>query len=420
MNIVISLREGFSAMDFAQVQSLLAATYWVPGVTRDAVEYAAQHSALVIGAFIPDGTQVGYARVVSDKARFAYLCDVVVAEKYKGQGIGRAMVQRGLEHSEFATVNTWTLATRDAHGVYAPLGFLPVTDPVSRPADWMVLRRSKPAWTQSPSDRKLAQSVHTLYLVNAFTAQPFAGNPAAVCLLDAPREEAWMKNVAREMNLSETAFLYPMEGGYSLRWFTPTVEVKLCGHATLASAHTLWETGVLTSNQPARFKTLSGWLTCQRAGDWTEMDFPALPVVAAEPPAALLEGLCVKPRFVGNAGFKWLVELENEAAVRAVQPDFTRLAQLPVQGIIVTSRAASAEFDFVSRYFAPASGVNEDPVTGSAHCALGPYWQSKLNKTDFAAYQASVRGGVVKVSVRGNRVLLGGQAVTMGQVKFQH
>lgn len=150
------------------------------------------------------------------------------------------------------------------------------------------------------------------------------------------------------------------------------------------------------------------------------MDFPALPVVAAEPPAALLAGLRVTPRFVGNAGFKWLVELENETAVRAVQPDFAHLAQLPVQGIIVTSRAASAKYAFVSRYFAPASGVNEDPVTGSAHCALGPYWQSELNQADFTAYQASTRGGIVKVRVRGNRVLLGGQAVTMGQVKFMH
>jgi len=206
-----------------------------------------------------------------------------------------------------------------------------------------------------------------------------------------------MKLVAREMNLSETAFLHPIKGGYSLRWFTPAVEVKLCGHATLASAFTFWETGVLAPDQPARFHTLSGWLTCRRDGDWIEMDFPALPVAPAEPPRALLE-----------------------KTVRAVRPDFQRLAELPVQGIIVTARSDSLEFDFISRYFAPASGVNEDPVTGSAHCALGPYWQGKLGKSDLTAYQASRRGGIVKLSVRGERVLLRGQAVMMSRIDLMH
>jgi predicted PhzF superfamily epimerase YddE/YHI9 len=258
----------------------------------------------------------------------------------------------------------------------------------------------------------------TLQVVDAFTHRPFAGNPAAVCVLPVPREEAWMKLVAREMNLSETAFLHPMEGGFALRWFTPTVEVKLCGHATLASAHTLWETNALVPDQPARFRTLSGWLTCRRAGEWIEMDFPALPVEAAEPPPVLLQGLGVKPVFVGRAALKWLVEVADEAALRAVRPDFQRLGELPVQGIIVTARPDTPGFDFVSRYFAPASGVNEDPVTGSAHCALGPYWQAKLGKADFTAYQASARGGVVKVGVRGDRVLLTGQAVTVSCVQL--
>src|SRR6266852_6454090 len=247
-----------------------------------------------------------------------------------------------------------------------------------------------------------------LHVVDAFTNKPFVGNPAAVCMLEAAREDGWMKLVAHEMNLSETAFLHPIEGGYSLRWFTPAAEVKLCGHATLASAFTLWETGLLAPDQPARFHTLSGWLTCRRDGEWIEMDFPALPVAPAEPPRALLDGLGVTPAYVGNAGFQWLVELANEKTLRAVRPDFQRLAELPVQGIIVTARSDSLEFDFVSRYFAPASGVNEDPVTGSAHCALGPYWQSKLGKSDFTAYQASRRGGIVKLSVRGDRVLLRG------------
>jgi predicted PhzF superfamily epimerase YddE/YHI9 len=258
----------------------------------------------------------------------------------------------------------------------------------------------------------------TLHVVDAFTDRPFAGNPAAVCLLDAARDAAWMQLVAREMNLSETAFLHPIEGGFALRWFTPTVEVKLCGHATLASAHALWETGALAADQPARFHTLSGWLTCCRTDGWIEMDFPAQPVVEAAPPPALLDGLRVTPRFTGNAGLHWLTELADEAAVRAVQPDFGRLAELPAQGVIVTARSTAPDFDFVSRYFAPASGVNEDPVTGSAHCALGPYWQAKLGRADFRARQVSARGGVVRVGVRGERVLLGGQAVTVSRVEM--
>ena len=257
-----------------------------------------------------------------------------------------------------------------------------------------------------------------LQVVDAFTNRPFAGNPAAVCVLAAPRDEAWMQLVAREMNLSETAFLDSIEGGFALRWFTPTREVKLCGHATLASAHTLWETGALAPDQPARFHTLSGWLTCRRAGEWIEMDFPALPVETAEPPPGLLPALGAKSVFVGRAPFHWLVEVADDATLRGLRPDFQRLGELPVQGIIATSRPSAPEFDFVSRYFAPASGVNEDPVTGSAHCALGPYWQAKLGKPDFTAYQASPRGGVVKVGVRGDRVLLTGQAVTVSHVRF--
>lgn len=260
----------------------------------------------------------------------------------------------------------------------------------------------------------------TLHVVDAFTDRPFAGNPAAVCVLSAPRDEVWMQLIAREMNLSETAFLHPIEGGWSLRWFTPTVEVKLCGHATLASAHTLWETGAVASDQPARFHTLSGWLTCRRAGAWIEMDFPANVAVPCPPPAGLQAALGCELRFVGANGMDYLVEVADEATLRALKPDITALAALPVRGVIVTSRSASTEFDFVSRFFAPAAGVNEDPVTGSAHCALGPHWEAKLGKSDFTAYQASARGGIVRVGVRGERMLLGGQAVTTSLVEFLH
>jgi PhzF family phenazine biosynthesis protein len=253
----------------------------------------------------------------------------------------------------------------------------------------------------------------TIIQVDAFTDRPFAGNPAAVCLLPAPGEESWMQNVAREMNLSETAFLLRQDDGYSLRWFTPAVEVELCGHATLASAHVLWESGHLKPGEQARFLTRSGLLTAQRRGDWIEMDFPAVLEQAAPPPADLARALGVALNYVGKNRFDYLVEVDSEEMVRALQPDFTLLRSLPVRGITVTSKATSPGFDFVSRFFAPASGVDEDPVTGSAHCCLGPYWKKRLGKDEFVAYQASARGGVVRVRLMGDRVILSGQAVTV-------
>ena len=254
---------------------------------------------------------------------------------------------------------------------------------------------------------------HRITQVDAFTDTPFAGNPAAVCLLQAPRDEGWMLSVAREMNLSETAFLVRTADGYDLRWFTPSVEVALCGHATLASAHVLWEDGHLPSARQARFHTKSGLLTGDRAGEWIELDFPAKREERAPAPAGLAEALGVTPKYVGKNQFDYLVEVDGEVTVRRLTPNHAMLATLPVRGVIVTSRADSAGYDFVSRFFAPGSGVPEDPVTGSAHCALGPYWQSRLGKSDFVAYQASPRGGVVRVRVAGDRVKLGGQAVTV-------
>ncbi len=253
----------------------------------------------------------------------------------------------------------------------------------------------------------------TIYQVDAFTDKPFAGNPAAVCLLPAPRDEVWMQNVAGEMNLSETAFLHPEKDGWRLRWFTPAVEVALCGHATLASAHILWETHQLPSAETAHFHTRSGLLTAWRNDSGIEMDFPAKTAEPADAPAGLAEALGVKPVFVGRSAFDYLVEVESAATVRAMKPNFTRLGELPVRGVIVTARSDRPEFDFVSRFFAPASGVNEDPVTGSAHCTLGPFWRAKINKSEFTAFQASTRGGIVKVRVAGDRVFLGGQAITV-------
>ncbi len=248
--------------------------------------------------------------------------------------------------------------------------------------------------------------------VDAFTSHPFAGNPAAVCVLPEPREESWMRNVAREMNLSETAFLHPQNSGFSLRWFTPSIEVSLCGHATLASAHVLWQDGHLPKGETARFHTRSGVLTAVQKDGWIEMDLPATPNEPVEPPAGLIAALGLKnPVYFGKNKFDYLVEVDSEATLRALEPDYSTLRKYPVRGIIVTSRGA--DYDFVSRFFAPGSGIDEDPVTGSAHCALGPYWAGKLGKTEFRAFQASPRGGEVGVRLQGDRAILRGQAVTV-------
>jgi predicted PhzF superfamily epimerase YddE/YHI9 len=249
--------------------------------------------------------------------------------------------------------------------------------------------------------------------VDAFTDKPFAGNPAAVCIVPAPREERWMQDVAREMNLSETAFLHRENDGYGLRWFTPTVEVALCGHATLASAHVLWDGGHLAPSMPARFHTRSGLLTAERRGAWIELDFPSVVAAPAEAPPPLFEALHVGPGPVVRSRFDYLVEVDSEDTVRRLAPDFAALGRFEARGIIVTSRASTTGFDFVSRFFAPASGINEDPATGSSHCTLAPYWSARLGKNELVGYQASPRGGVVRVRLQGDRVILGGQAVTV-------
>ncbi|MCJ7442855.1 MAG: PhzF family phenazine biosynthesis protein [Thermoanaerobaculaceae bacterium] len=251
------------------------------------------------------------------------------------------------------------------------------------------------------------------FKVDSFTAEPFSGNPAGVCLLTEPRDERWMQAVAREMNLSETAFLLREGDGFRLRWFTPAVEVELCGHATLASAHVLWEEGVLAPSETARFATRSGELRASRRGDLIELDFPTKPEQRAEPPENLLEALGVKPLYLGRNQFDYLLLLDSEEAVRAVTPDFALLRSVTVRGVIVTAPSARPEFDFVSRFFAPAVGVDEDPVTGSAHCCLGPFWAARLGKSELVGHQVSARGGVVNVRVAGDRVFLGGRAVTV-------
>ncbi|MDP6367500.1 MAG: PhzF family phenazine biosynthesis protein [Nitrospinota bacterium] len=265
-----------------------------------------------------------------------------------------------------------------------------------------------------------------LIQVDAFTPEPFAGNPAAICLLGGPADEAWMQALAQEMNLSETAYVYPLqeegpekgalspvEEAFSLRWFTPAAEVDLCGHATLAAAHVLWEEDRLPETSPARFHTKSGLLTCTKSGGWIEMDFPASPVTGAAPPDELIDAIGLSPRFAGRTPFDWFIEADSEAALSALAPDFPLLATVETRGVIVTARAADPALDFVSRFLAPILGVDEDPVTGSAHCALAPFWAKRLHKNELTARQISARGGEVRCRVEGDRVVLAGQAVTV-------
>lgn len=253
------------------------------------------------------------------------------------------------------------------------------------------------------------------FIVDAFTNRPFAGNPAAVIPLDQWKDDAWLQNVAMEMNLSETAYLVPNAQGYDLRWFTPTVEVDLCGHATLASAFVLARLGKLADGADVYFSTRSGILRAERHGSRFQLDFPLIAEETTAPPSGLLESLNVASRYVGRNKFDFLVEVESEAVVWSLVPDFKRLAAVKCRGIIVTARSDDPKYDFVSRFFAPVAGIDEDPVTGSAHCCLADFWGKRLNKTKLVGYQASARGGIVHIEVRGERVMLGGEGVIFAE-----
>ena len=254
-----------------------------------------------------------------------------------------------------------------------------------------------------------------LFLVDAFAERPFSGNPAAVCLLERWPDDRWLAAVAAEMKQSETAFLIPSATGHELRWFTPAVEVDLCGHATLASACVLWHAGRLKPGDDAVFSTRSGTLTARQQGERIELDFPLTSQAPAEPPAGLLAALGITARYVGRGRFDYLIEAESDEVLRGMAPDFRRLSAVDCRGVIVTARSSDAAYDFVSRFFAPSAGIDEDPVTGSAHCTLAHFWHERLGKTDFRAYQASARGGVVGVSLRGNRVMLSGRAILVAE-----
>jgi PhzF family phenazine biosynthesis protein len=265
-------------------------------------------------------------------------------------------------------------------------------------------------------------------VVDAFTAEPYHGNPAGICVLPAAASDEWMQSVAIEMNHAETAFLVKFDDAYNLRWFTPGGEVDLCGHATLASAHYLWETGLLAANEQARFHTRSGLLTAEMwlmYGDcWIELDFPAEPVKPAPAPQSLAAMLGAEPVFVGRNRLDYLVELKDEATVRSLRPDLKQIAALSNQedarGIIVTAASSSGKADIVSRCFYPHFRIDEDPVTGSAHCGLAPYWIPRIGKQEIVAYQASARGGWLHLRLAGDRVKLRGQAVTTLRGELAH
>ncbi|MBC7856344.1 MAG: PhzF family phenazine biosynthesis protein [Pirellulaceae bacterium] len=253
------------------------------------------------------------------------------------------------------------------------------------------------------------------FVVDAFASRPFTGNPAAVVPLEQWPDDKWLQNVAMEMNLSETAFFVPTQPGFHLRWFTPKVEVDLCGHATLATAKVISHLGLVSGQSEIVFASRSGMLIARLQPDSIELDFPIKPETSAQPPTGLVEALGAEPKYVGRNDFDYLVEVASEAVVRGLAPDFKQLSAVQCRGVIVTARSADPAYDFVSRFFAPSAGIDEDPVTGSAHCCLADYWRKQLGKSNFTAYQASARGGVVRVEVSGDRVLLAGEAVIFAQ-----
>jgi PhzF family phenazine biosynthesis protein len=255
-----------------------------------------------------------------------------------------------------------------------------------------------------------------IMLVDAFTATAFAGNPAAVCRLSRTRDSRWMQALAAELRMPATCFISEIDGRYGLRWFSTEAELVLCGHGTLASAHMLLSEGLSAGNEIVRFETVAGVMTCRREGDWIAMDFPAeAPSPVADPPAALIDALGARRVMVARNRYDYLVEVDTAAAVAALRPDLTLLMRIPTRGVIVTARCDDGTCDFVSRFFAIVHGGAEDQVTGSAHCALGPYWGERLAKDDLTGRQLSRRGGVVRVRTRGERVDLLGQAVTVAR-----
>ncbi|WP_397538539.1 PhzF family phenazine biosynthesis protein [Rummeliibacillus pycnus] len=257
-----------------------------------------------------------------------------------------------------------------------------------------------------------------LSIINTFTEQPFKGNPAAVCYLSEEKESNWMQQIAKEINLPTTAFINLLNNKYYLRWFTPTTEIPICGHGTLASSYFLWEKGLFDKEKSITFQTKSGVLEAQLIDDWVQLQFPTMIQEKTIAPDVLVRALGVDLTYVGKNKLDYLVEVESEDLVRNLKPNIDLITQLAVRGVIVTSKSNTSEFDFVSRFFSPSQGINEDFVNGSSHCCLGPYWKDKFKKNNLTAYQASERGGIIKLRVIDGAVLLSGKAVTIFEGKL--
>ena len=252
-----------------------------------------------------------------------------------------------------------------------------------------------------------------IYVVDAFTSQPFSGNPAGVVLLEENHSDEWMLSVAREVNLSETAFILGKSDPKNLRWFTPTVEVPLCGHATLAAAHVLYSCNLMDSGEPIRFATLSGLIECQHTDDWIWMAFPAFDCVELKIDQKYVDALKSQPHKIFKTGVNLMAVYQDASEVIRADPDMDKISLMDAQGIIITSRFEKNSIDFISRYFAPKIGIDEDPVTGSSHCSLAPYWGAILEKEILIAEQVSKRGGILKLKNLGDKVVIGGQAQTV-------
>jgi PhzF family phenazine biosynthesis protein len=263
-------------------------------------------------------------------------------------------------------------------------------------------------------NNKTMNSPNIIYQVDAFTTEPFKGNPAGVCILKKEPVAVWMQNIAMEMNLSETAFVFPGDDCHEIRFFTPVAEMKLCGHATLSAAHILYETGTVKSNEEIRFSSKAGDLLIMKYYDWITMNFPVytLEKMPITPEFEKVTG--IEPQELYRAGFGWtLALLKSEREVLNISPVFSEMKNSVFGDLIVTAKSEDPEFDFCVRCFAPAVGIDEDPVTGSAHCALAPYWSEKTGKSDLNSHQVSKREGVLKVSLKGDRVEISGQAKTI-------
>ena len=261
---------------------------------------------------------------------------------------------------------------------------------------------------------KIIKTHNIIFQVDAFTTQPFKGNPAGVCILDYEPSVIWMQNIAMEMNLSETAFVFPGKDCRMIRFYTPEAEISLCGHATLSASHILYERGIVKNSEEIRFSSKAGELRIKKQADWITMNFPSYPVEKMNIPSAFEKLTGIGPVELYRTAHGWsLALLKNESEVRNLRPNYSNMKDSEFGDLIVTAPSSDPEFDFCVRCFAPALGIDEDPVTGSAHCALVPFWNMKTGRTDFHSHQVSKRGGVLKVSLKGNRVEISGQAKTI-------